>query len=75
MSNGLDPDQDRHYVGPDLHLNRLQRLSRKKTEVAASKEKVITADLAIVLSLIFRADLILWLRSSSLTCRSGCAVS
>ena len=26
-SNGLDPDQDRHSVGPDLGLNSLQRLS------------------------------------------------
>ena len=25
MSNGLDPDQDRHFVGPDLGLNCLQR--------------------------------------------------
>ena len=24
-SNGLDPDQDHHSVGPDLGLNRLQR--------------------------------------------------
>ena len=27
MSNGLDPDQDRHSVGPDLGPNRLQELS------------------------------------------------
>ena len=27
VSNGLDPDQDRHYVGPDLSQNCLQRLS------------------------------------------------
>ena len=27
VSNGLDPDQDRHYVGPDLDPNCLQRLS------------------------------------------------
>ena len=26
-SNGLDPDQDRHSVGPDLVPNCLQRLS------------------------------------------------
>ena len=26
MSNGLDQDQARHYVGPDLGLNCLQRL-------------------------------------------------
>ena len=27
VSNGLDPDQERHCVGPDLGLNCLQRLS------------------------------------------------
>ena len=27
MSNILDPDQDQHFVGPDLGLNCLQRLS------------------------------------------------
>ena len=27
MSNGLDPDQGRHSVGPDLVLNCLQMLS------------------------------------------------
>ena len=26
MSNGLDPDQDQHSVGPDLGPNCLQRL-------------------------------------------------
>ena len=35
MSNGLDPDQDRRSVGPDLTPNCLQRLL-----VAASKKKV-----------------------------------
>ena len=27
VSNGLDPDQDRHSVSPDLSLNCLQRFS------------------------------------------------
>ena len=27
MSNSLDPDQARHFVGPDLGPNSLQRLS------------------------------------------------
>ena len=27
MSNSLDPDQDQHFVGPDLGPNCLQRLS------------------------------------------------
>ena len=36
MSNGLDPDQDRHFVGPDLRPNCLQT-----SKVAASKERVM----------------------------------
>ena len=35
VSNGLDPDQDRHFVGPDLGLNCLQR-----PNVAACIERV-----------------------------------
>ena len=27
VANSLDPDQDRHFVGPDLGPNCLQRLS------------------------------------------------
>ena len=30
-SNSLDPDQARHYVGPDLGPNCLQRLSADDT--------------------------------------------
>ena len=33
MSNSLDPDQARHFVGPDLGPNRLQRLSEDDTIV------------------------------------------
>ena len=42
VSNSLDPDQDRHSVGPDLGLNSLQRLStvEQMTKIAASKERV-----------------------------------
>ena len=29
VSNGLDPDQDRHFVRPDLRPNCLQRLFAK----------------------------------------------
>ena len=39
MSNSLDPDQDRHSVGPDLEQNRLQRLSADDKS-SASKERV-----------------------------------
>ena len=39
MSNGLDPDQDRQNVGPDLGPNCLQRLS-SDDKSATSKDKV-----------------------------------
>ena len=38
VSNGLDPDQDRRFVSPDLGPNCLQRLSAD-AKVAASKER------------------------------------
>ena len=38
-SNSLDPEQDRHFVGPDLDSNCLKRLSTE-TKVTASKEGV-----------------------------------
>ena len=43
MSNGLDPDQDRRSVGPDLGPDCLQRLSADD-KVAASISKELTAD-------------------------------
>ena len=39
VPNGLDPDQDRHSVGPVLGPNCLQRLSADD-KVIASKERV-----------------------------------
>ena len=39
VSNGLDPDQDRQNVGPDLGPNYLQRY-QQTTKVAISKERV-----------------------------------
>ena len=44
MSNGLDPDQDRHSVCPDMGANCLQRLSADE-QVASSKERVKVLDL------------------------------
>ena len=38
MSNGLDPDQDRHSFGPVLGPNRLQRLSVDDKSPLARKE-------------------------------------
>ena len=37
MPNSLDPDQDRHAVGPDLGPNCLQRLSRTLVKSAYRK--------------------------------------
>ena len=34
VSNGLDPDQDQHYVGPDLGPNCLSRLSADDKSLA-----------------------------------------
>ena len=42
MSNRLDPDQDRHYVGPDLGPNGLHRRT-----MAASSKKKLTSHKAI----------------------------
>ena len=39
MSNSLDPDQVRPFVGPDLGPNCLQKLSADK-KVAASRQRV-----------------------------------
>ena len=36
MSNSFDPDQARHFVGPDLDPNCLQRLSADDTIRAAT---------------------------------------
>ena len=41
MSNSLDPDQDRHFVGPDLGPNCLHRLSADDT----SRQRVHTLEL------------------------------
>ena len=38
MSNSLDPDQARHFVGPDLGPNCLQRLSADNKSPLADKE-------------------------------------
>ena len=38
VSNGLDPDQDQHSVGPDLGPNWLQKLSAGNEKSPAGKE-------------------------------------
>ena len=38
VSNSLDPDQARHFVGPDLGPNSLQRLSADNKLPLADKE-------------------------------------
>ena len=42
VSNSLDPDQDRHFVGPDLGSNCLQRLSADYKKFSAGMQRVIT---------------------------------
>ena len=41
MSNSLDPDQDRHIVGPDLGQNGLQSLSADDKSLLARKELIL----------------------------------
>ena len=44
MSNSLDPDQDRHFVGPDLSkLFANSKGYQKMTKDASSKERVKSA--------------------------------
>ena len=40
MSNNLDPDQDRHFVGSDLGTNCLERLSADDRVTATTDEHV-----------------------------------
>ena len=39
VSNGLDPDQERYSVGPDLSQNRLQMLSADDKSFVVSDKK------------------------------------
>ena len=39
VSNGLDPDQDRHFVSPDLGPNCLQKLSADDKSPLARRVK------------------------------------
>ena len=41
MSNSLDPDQARHFVGPDLYANCLQRLMADATGRGLVNNQVI----------------------------------
>ena len=41
VSNNIDPDQDRHYVGPDLGPNCLHRLPADDKSSLARKEYII----------------------------------
>ena len=40
VSKGLDPEQDRHFVGSNLGPNCLQRLSAQTTKVASGMVRV-----------------------------------
>ena len=39
MSKGLDPDQDRHFVSPDL-VQTVHKGYQHNTKIAVSKERV-----------------------------------
>ena len=39
-SNSLDPDQAQHFVGPDLGINCLQRLSAINKSCKRAKSKI-----------------------------------
>ena len=65
MSNSLDPDQDRRFVGPDLGINCLQRLSAVTTKVTASKERVKYETIFCLF------DLILYVPSTNLSVIQG----
>ena len=41
VSNSLDPDQDRHFVGPDLGPNCLQRLSADISGKELNKKQLV----------------------------------
>ena len=45
VSNSLDPDQDRHFVGPDLDPSCIQRLSGKCPTTEAGEELNIAREL------------------------------
>ena len=48
MSNSFDPDQERHFVGPDLGPNCLQRLSADDNSLLARKEISIFSYLSVL---------------------------
>ena len=49
MSNSLDPDQARHFVGPDLGPNCLQRLSADDTGIQEKQGTSISANPHLIL--------------------------
>ena len=51
MSNSLDLDQDRHFVGPDLGPNCLQRLSNLDNKLQQARK-----ELGIFFSCIYLLD-------------------
>ena len=40
MSNDMDPDQDRRFVGPDLNPKGFDKYFQQTKKVAASKDRV-----------------------------------
>ena len=58
MSNNLDPDQDQHYVGPDLDPNCLQILSADHKSIA---RKELIFSYAVLALMIWHTPLTLYL--------------
>ena len=61
VSNSLDPDQAKRFVGPDLGPNCLQRKYQQTTEVATGGERVnskapTAEDILIFLYIFFREN-------------------
>ena len=64
MSNRLDPDQDRHSLGPDLGTNCLQKLSADNTSrqrVKSTNSTVLVVHSHTVMMNVLSARLIIYL--------------
>ena len=56
MSNSLDPDQTRHFVGPDLGTNCLQRLFADNTSWQRAILEVFVRETCFYLTLNYSLD-------------------
>ena len=54
MSNSLDPDQDRHFVGPNLGPNCLQRLPEDGKKSPLARKELMQCLWANSITLIYQ---------------------